>query len=87
MCAPIIVKMASTRSSPGTQTLVVVTPEVVVEVAADKLIWFAVASPTPTGVLGAATLPPEVAEAAGVDANPPEAAGVDVAADGPLCNK
>ena len=69
--------LASTRSSPGTQTLVVVTPEVVVEVA--DPIW-AVDSATPDPIWA-------VEAAAGVDADPPEAAGVDVAADGPLCNK
>ena len=69
--------LASTsRSSPGTQTLVVVTPEVVVEVA--DPIW-AVDSATPDPIW-----------AVEADADPiwaVETAGVDVAADGPLCNK
>ena len=68
--------LASTRSSPGTQTLVVVTPEVVVEVA------------DPIWAVDSATLGPIWAVEA--DADPiwaVETAGVDVAADGPLCNK
>ena len=68
--------LASTRSSPGTQTLVVVTPEVVVEVA------------DPIWAVDSATLDPIWAVEA--DADPiwaVETAGVDVAADGPLCNK
>ena len=79
--------LASTsRSSPGTQTLVVVTPEVVVEVA--DPIW-AVDSAT-LGPIWAVEADADPIWAVEADADPiwaVETAGVDVAADGPLCNK